>query len=52
MKEHHMTCVGNPLPGEKDLFMLASKAGIPNGQAKEIIHHVGKVVRTDLREWL
>ena len=52
MKEHHMTCVGNPLPGEKELFKLASETGIPKTQAKEIVYQVGEVVRTDLDEWL
>jgi serine/threonine-protein kinase HipA len=52
MREHHMTCVGNPLPGEKELFALASEMNIPRGQAEEIVAHVGDVVSEDLSEWL
>lgn len=52
MREHHMTCMGNPLPGEKELFMLASKMDIPKAQAKEIVTRVGDTVREELREWL
>jgi serine/threonine-protein kinase HipA len=52
MLEHHMTCMGNPLPGEKELFALASEMRIPKGQAGEIISQVGDVVTEDLAEWL
>lgn len=52
MTEHHMTCVGNPLPGEKELFALASEMRIPKGQAEDIIIRVGDVVSERLSEWL
>ena len=52
MTEHHMTCTGNPLPGQKELFMLASKMNIPKGQAGDIIEEVRQVVSEDLDEWL
>ncbi len=52
MKEHHMTCAGNPKPGEKELFDLASVMRIPKGQAEEIVSHVGDVVSEHLAEWL
>lgn len=52
MTEHHMTCVGNPLPGEKELYTLASELNIPKGKAGEIIEQVGNVVSEDLAEWI
>lgn len=52
MREHHMTCMGNPLPGEKELFLLASKMDIPSARAKEIVTHIGETVREELGEWL
>lgn len=52
MKEHHMTCMGNPLPGEKELLGLASEMRIPKGQADEIITCVREVVTEHLSEWL
>jgi len=52
MKEHHMTCMGNPLPGEKELQMLAAKMNITKREASEIIDCVKGVVSEDLAEWL
>lgn len=52
MKEHHMTCMGNPLPGEKELFGLATEMNIPKKQADETIRKVRDVVSEDLAEWL
>lgn len=52
MREHHMTCLGNPLPSEKELLALASEMNIPRGQAAEIVSRVGDVVSEDLSEWL
>jgi len=52
MTEHHMTCVGNPLPGEKELLALASEMNIPKVQAREIITQVADVVSEYLTEWL
>ena len=52
MTEHHMTCVGNPLPGKKELFTLASEMNIPKGQADDIITQVDDVVSRDLAEWI
>jgi len=52
MREHHMTCTGNPLPGEKELFALASEMNIPRSQAAEIVSLVSDVVSNDLAEWL
>ena len=52
MREHHMTCMGNPLPGEKELLQLASRMDIPGARAKEIVTQVGDTVRAELSEWL
>ena len=52
MREHHMTCVGNPLPGEKDLYSLASETNIQKGKAEDIIGQVRDVVAECLGEWL
>lgn len=52
MREHHMTCMGNPLPGEKELFTLASRMDIPKAHAGEIIASVEDTVREELQEWL
>ena len=52
MSEHHMTCMGNPLPDEKELFMLASKMNIPKAQVKDIVDYVRETVREDLSEWV
>ena len=52
LKEHHITCMGNPLPEEKELLMLASKMDIPKRMAEDIIAEVKKVVTGELKEWL
>ena len=52
MREHHMTCMGNPLPGEKELLQLASRMDIPGARAKEIVTQIGDTVRAELSEWL
>ncbi len=52
MTEHHMTCVGNPLPNEKDLIALASVMKIPKRQAEDTISQVRRVIAEDLSEWL
>ena len=52
MREHQMTCMGNPLPGEKELFQLASRMDIPLSRAKEIVSQIGETVRGELSEWL
>ena len=52
MREHHMTCMGNPLPGEKELLQLASKMDIPRACAKETVSFIGDTVQEELGEWL
>ena len=51
MKEHHMTCMGNPLPKEKELFMLASKMNVPKKQTEEIVTQIRTTIDEDLFEW-
>ncbi|MBO7410068.1 MAG: HipA domain-containing protein, partial [Candidatus Methanomethylophilaceae archaeon] len=52
MAEHFMTCMGNPLPGEKELFGLADASGIPRNRAEDIIRTVADNVSERLAEWL
>ena len=44
--------MGNPLPGDKELQMLAAKMNITKREASEIIDCVKGVVSEDLAEWL
>jgi len=52
MTEHHMTCMGNPLPGRKELERLAAEMRIQKRKAAEIIDHVNDVVSDMLGEWI
>ena len=52
MTEHHMTCMGNPLPERKELEMLAAEMHIPKRRAAEIIDHVRDVISDMLGEWI
>ena len=52
MTEHHMTCMGNPLPGRKELERLAAEMRIPKRRAAEIIEHVDGVVSDMLGKWI
>ena len=52
MKEHHMTCMGNPMPGKVELMALADRMNIRKRDAQEIIDLTEDVVSENLREWL
>lgn len=52
MREHHMTCMGNPTPGKKELFMLADRMNIRKADAEDIILGTEETVSELLKEWL
>ncbi len=52
MGEHHMTCMGNPLPGRKELSELADIMRIPKNRAEGIITDTEETVSELLREWI
>lgn len=51
-KEHEMTCNGNGLPNESDLFAISEKTGIPFKKAEQIISFVKNTVLKMLGEWI
>ena len=52
MGEHHMTCMGNPLPGRKELSELADAMRIPKNRAEGIIADTEETVSELLGEWI
>ena len=52
MREHHMTCMGNPTPGKKELFMLADRMNIRKADAEDIVLGIERAVSELLGEWL
>lgn len=52
MGEHHMTCMGNPLPGRKELSELADVMRIPKNRAEGIIADTEETVSELLGEWI
>ena len=52
MGEHHMTCMGNPLPGRKELSELADAMRIPKNRAEGIIADTEETVSELLGDWI
>ena len=51
MKEHEMSCMGNGLPGEKELLQLADAMNIPKRDAAEIIGRTKEAIGRELSVW-
>ena len=51
MREHHMSCMGNPLPGRKELSELADAMRIPKNKAEGIISDAEEKVSEMLKDW-